>query len=126
MERKRTSFTTAIIRHLPQPQKAACTRNGDDMSVIAFQHRWQEFTHSPVVRYRVYLEHSSDYTFGFVEDGAFFADTGVVDEHSWIAVVSANEGAGLFDAGGGGDVAFVEECVFCYILVSSALQSSRH
>lgn len=99
MERKRTGFTTTVIRHLTQSQKAACTRNGDDMSVIAFQHRRQELAHSPIVRYRVYFKHGSDHALGLIEDGAFFADTGVVDEHRWIAVVSANESANLFDVG---------------------------
>lgn len=126
MKRKRTSFTTAIIRHLPQSHKAAGTRNGDDMPMIPSQHCRQEFAHSPVVRYRVYFKHGSDYALRFVEDGAFFADAGVIDEHRWIAVVGADEGASLFDTGGGCDVAFVEECVFGYIPVSSTLPFRRY
>lgn len=113
---KRTGFTTTIIRHFAQTQKAARARDGDDMAMVPFEHCGQEFAHGPVVGYRVDLEHEPDHGLGFVEDGAFLADTGVVDEHRWIAVVSADVGGGLVDAGGGCDVAFVEEYIFCFFV----------
>lgn len=70
------------------------------------------------MRYGVYFEYSSDYTLRFGEDGTFFADAGVVNQHGWIAVVRADEGGGLVDAGGGRDVAFVEVYIFCLISIS--------
>ena len=99
MERKRAGFTTTIIRHLAQSQKAAGAGDGDDMSVISLEHCRQKFAYSPVVRYGVDFKYGSNHALGLSQYRALFADAGVVDQHSWIAVVSADEGAGLLDAG---------------------------
>lgn len=79
MECQGTRFATTVICHFTQSYEAARTGDGDDMAVVTFEHCRQEFANSPPMRQCVDLKDHADHRLGFVQNGALFADTGIVD-----------------------------------------------
>lgn len=79
------------------------------MSMVMLDHGGEKLSHHPEVADGVDLEDALDRLFGFLEDGAFSADAGVVYEDGRVVVVCADFGRDCADVGCGRYICAVEE-----------------
>lgn len=108
MERERTGLRPAVRSHLAQRDETGHTGDGDDVAVVFGDHVRDELLGHPVVGEGVYFVGLADVLFGFVEDGAFEGDAGIVDEDGWAGVLRADQVGGLLESCAGCDVGLVE------------------
>jgi hypothetical protein len=117
MKCKCACLRTRVIDILRMNQETCHASNRDYMAVISARHVWYEFFNEQEVRDRVYVENSAELGFCFVEDGLVSADSGIVDEHGWLAV-GFTDLVGYFFDFGGGNVDFIVVYIGGYIKAS--------
>lgn len=90
MESKRTSLRAGIIDILGLYNVTKCTGDRDNMTVIGLNHRWKELFYHREMRDGVDLKCLTDPGFWLVENGRSSCNACIVDNDSWLAMISTD------------------------------------
>lgn len=89
-------------------------RHCNHVTVVLLNHCWQEFLHHPPMADGVDLKNLFDLSLGFLQDASAGADSRVVDQDGWVAMLLADFRSCLCDFGGRGDICAIEVDVGCW------------